>query len=107
VLTLLAHPLTMLAQTPVLAHAMTSNVWELLALVGPFGIVFGAGVLLVIGPIVRSQGERYQHREIRPEEVRPHTNGTSKSTASLPRQDSAEGHGGVVAAPARGDESRN
>ena len=58
-----------------LLHAQTTDVWELLALVGPFTVVFGAGILLVIMPIVRAQGERYQHREHRPEEGEASRNG--------------------------------
>jgi hypothetical protein len=97
----------MLGQAAILAHPLTSNVWELLALVGPFGLVFGLGAILVIGPIVRSQGERYQHREIKPEEVRPHTNGTSKAQAAHKQQDPDRSKGGVVAAPGRRDENSN
>jgi len=58
-----------------LLHAQTTDVWELLALVGPFTIVFGAGVLLVIMPIVRTQGERYEHRELQAEAGKKTVNG--------------------------------
>jgi hypothetical protein len=58
-----------------LLHAQTADVWELLALVGPFTIVLGAGVVLVIVPIVRAQGERYEHRELRPDETEASRNG--------------------------------
>jgi hypothetical protein len=58
-----------------LLHAQTTDVWELLALVGPFAIVFGAGAVLVIIPIVRSQGERYQHRELGADDVESSRNG--------------------------------
>lgn len=102
-LALLALPLTMVAETPILAHAMITDVWSMLALVGPFGILFGLGAILVIGPIVKTQGERYQHREITPE-VKPHTNGTSKVATAL-RQESVHREGEVVAV--RGDETRN
>ena len=106
-LALIGLPLTALAQAGILAHPLTSNVWELLALVGPFGVVFGLGAILVIGPIIRAQGERYQHREIKPEEVKPHTNGTSKVATTLRQQDSAHREGEAVAGPARRDETRN
>jgi hypothetical protein len=43
----------------ILAHTMAQSTLELLALVGPFAIVFGAGAVLVVGPVIRSQGERY------------------------------------------------
>jgi hypothetical protein len=43
----------------VLAHTMAQSTVELLALIGPFALVFGAGAVLVIGPVVKSQGERY------------------------------------------------
>jgi len=59
------------------AHTSVQNVFELLALLGPFAIVFGAGAVLIIGPIVRSQGERYQHQAIRGDEKPQHTNGNS------------------------------
>ena len=62
----------------VLAHSMAQSIWEMLALIGPFAIVFGAGAVLVIGPIVRTQGERYQHRPIRGDETTPPTNGCTK-----------------------------
>jgi hypothetical protein len=60
-----------------LAHSMAQSTFELLALLGPFAIVFGAGVLLVIGPIIRSGGEKYQHHPIRGDEKPLHTNGNS------------------------------
>jgi hypothetical protein len=62
-----------------LLHAQTADVWELLALVGPFTVVFGAGAVLVILPIVRAQGERYEHRELRADEVEPSRNGNRES----------------------------
>ena len=43
----------------VLAHSMAQSTLELLALIGPFAIIFGAGAVLVIGPVVRGQGECY------------------------------------------------
>lgn len=58
-----------------LLHAQTTDVWELLALVGPFTIVFAAGAVLVIIPIVRTQGERYQHRELDAGDVEASRNG--------------------------------
>jgi hypothetical protein len=48
----------------ILAHTMAQSSLELLALIGPFAVVFGAGAVLVIGPVVRSQGERYVQRPI-------------------------------------------
>jgi hypothetical protein len=62
----------------ILAHSMMQSVWEMLALIGPFAIVFGAGAVLIIGPIVRHGGERYQHHPIRGDEKPPHTNGSTK-----------------------------
>ena len=61
----------------ILAHSMAQSIWEMLALIGPFAIVFGAGAVLVIGPIVRNQGERYQHHPIRGDEAAPPTNGSA------------------------------
>ena len=74
----------------ILLHAPTSDPWELIALVGPFAIVFGAGLVLVIIPIVRAGGERYQHREYRAEEGRGSRNGNgsaSPNDARAPKQD--------------------
>jgi hypothetical protein len=68
----------MILARAILAHSMAQSVWEMLALIGPFAIVFGAGAVLVIGPIVRNQGERYQHRPIRGDEAPPPTNGSAK-----------------------------
>jgi hypothetical protein len=46
-----------------LAHTMAQSTLELLALIGPFAVIFGAGAVLVLGPVVRSGGERYtDHR---------------------------------------------
>ena len=59
------------------AHSMAQSTLELLALLGPFAIIFGAGAVLVIGPMVRSGGDRYQHHAIRGDEKPPHTNGNS------------------------------
>jgi hypothetical protein len=66
------HAMTLAAQY---IHTVTQDPWELLALVGPFGAVFGAGVILVIIPIVRAGGDRYQHRELRGDEEKPYSNG--------------------------------
>jgi hypothetical protein len=100
----LAH-LTVLAQMTILAHPMTSDVWELLALIGPFGIIFGAGVLLVIGPIIRSQGDRYRHKEVTPDKRTP-TNGTHRSPRpSRSAERSARQDGGEVVGARREDSS--
>ena len=60
------------------AHTSVQSLFELLALLGPFAIVFGAGAVLVIGPIIKSGGERYQHQAIRGDEKPQHTNGSTK-----------------------------
>lgn len=46
----------------ILGHTMAQSTVELLALIGPFALLFGMGSVLVINPIVKSQGERYEHR---------------------------------------------
>jgi hypothetical protein len=46
----------------VLGHTMAQSTVELLALIGPFALLFGLGTVLVINPIVKSEGERYQQR---------------------------------------------
>ena len=56
-------------------HLQTSDPWEIIALIGPFAIVFGAGIVLVIIPIVRSGGERYEHIEYRADEKQTARNG--------------------------------
>jgi hypothetical protein len=63
-----------------LAHSMAQSTLELLALIGPFAVVFGAGAILVIGPIIRSQGDKYQHQPIRGDENPAHTNGSNGHT---------------------------
>jgi hypothetical protein len=50
-------------------HSMAQSVMELLALIGPAAIIFGAGAVLVIIPIVHSGGERYQHEEYHAQEA--------------------------------------
>jgi len=36
---------------------------DLIALIGPVAVIFGVGAFLVIMPIVRLGGDRYQHEE--------------------------------------------
>jgi hypothetical protein len=48
----------------ILAHTMAQSTLELLALIGPFALLFGAGTVLVIGPVIRSQGEAYAQQPI-------------------------------------------
>jgi hypothetical protein len=43
----------------VLAHTMAQSTIELLALIGPFALVFGAGAVLVVRPVIKAGGERY------------------------------------------------
>jgi hypothetical protein len=43
----------------VLAHTMAQSTLELLALIGPFAVIFGAGAVLVIGPVIRDGQNRY------------------------------------------------
>jgi hypothetical protein len=76
----------------ILAHSMAQSTFELLALLGPFAIVFGAGALLVIGPIIRTQGDRYQHQPIRGDEKPASTNGhsTKPSRAAASSQPTEE-----------------
>jgi hypothetical protein len=62
----------------VFLHLQATDVWELVALIGPFAVVFAAGVSLIIVPIVRAGGEGYQHREYKAgeEPVRHNGNGS-------------------------------
>ena len=55
----------------VLAHSMAQSTMELLALMGPFAIIFGAGAVLVVGPVVRSGGERYSPHQATATETPP------------------------------------
>jgi hypothetical protein len=72
------------------AHTMAQSIWELLALIGPFAIVFGAGAILVIGPIVKAQGDRYQHQPIRGDEAPAHTNGSTKPSRAAASSEPSE-----------------
>ena len=45
---------------PILAHTMAQSTLELLALMAPIAIIFGIGSVMVLGPVVRAEGERYQ-----------------------------------------------
>lgn len=56
-------------------HTMAQSAMELLALIGPPAVIFGAGTFIVILPIVRSGGERYQHKEYEPHQVGHNGNG--------------------------------
>src|SRR5579883_2002961 len=40
---------------------------ELIAMAGPFAIILGLGIWLIVPPIVNAQGERYLFREYRPD----------------------------------------
>lgn len=59
----------------VFLHVLSSDPLEILALIGPFAVVFGAGIVLIIIPIVRSGGERYEHLEYRVDEKQLTRNG--------------------------------
>jgi hypothetical protein len=89
----------------VLAHSMAQSIWEMLALIGPFAIVFGAGAVLVIGPIVRNQGERYQHRPIRGDETTAPSNGSAKPSRAAASSGSPESQ--VAASTGTPPEERN
>ncbi|HKA12371.1 MAG TPA: hypothetical protein VKI99_18045 [Candidatus Dormibacteraeota bacterium] len=56
-------------------HTMAQSAMELLALIGPPAVIFGAGTFIVIGAIVRSGGERYQHKEYEPHQAGHNGNG--------------------------------
>ncbi|HVS43640.1 MAG TPA: hypothetical protein VMU20_15415 [Candidatus Dormibacteraeota bacterium] len=47
----------------VLAHTMAQSTLELLALIGPFAVIFGAGAVLVIGPVIRDGQNRYSSHQ--------------------------------------------
>jgi len=50
-------------------HTPAQSAMELLALIGPAAVIFGAATFLVFIPIVRAGGERYQHKEYEPHQV--------------------------------------
>jgi len=50
-------------------HTLAQSAMELLALIGPAAVIFGAGTLVVLMPIIRAGGDRYQHEEHVPGEV--------------------------------------
>ncbi len=56
-------------------HTMAQSVLELMALIGPAAVIFGAGLFVVILPIVHAGGERYQHTEFRAHHVGSNGNG--------------------------------
>ena len=56
-------------------HTMAQSVLELAALIGPAAIIFGAGLFVVILPIVRAGGDRYQHVEYKARHVGSNGNG--------------------------------
>jgi hypothetical protein len=63
-------------------HTMAQSVLELLALIGPAAVIFGAGMFVVILPIVRAGGERYQHKEVEPHQVGSNGNGHGPKSGS-------------------------
>jgi len=76
-------------------HTMAQSVMELLALIGPPAVIFGAGTFVIILPIVRAGGERYQHKEVEPHQVG--SNGDSHGSKSGAEQPASK----VSPAPAR------
>jgi hypothetical protein len=88
----------------VLAHTMAQNIWEILALIGPFAIVFGAGAVLIIGPLVRHGGDRYKHHPIRGDEKPQHTNGSTKPSRAAASSDHSEGQVAASSGTAPGED---
>jgi hypothetical protein len=90
----------------ILAHSMAQSTLELLALMGPFAIVFGAGAILVINPIIRSQGDKYQHKPIRGDEKPLQTNGhsTKPSRAAASSEPTEEDQVAASSGTAPGEE---
>jgi len=88
-----------------LAHSMAQSTLELLALIGPFAIVFGAGAVLVIGPIIKSGGEKYQHHPIRGDEEPSHTNGSTKPSRAAASSESTEGRVAASSGTKPGEEN--
>ena len=76
-------------------HTMAQSVMELLALIGPAAVIFGAGTFVIILPIVRAGGERYQHKEVEAHPVG--SNGDSHGSKSGSEQPAKK----VSPAPAR------
>lgn len=70
----------------ILAHTLAQSTFELLALLGPFAIIFGAGAVLVVGPVVRSGGERYSPHQATATETSPaggeHPDGSATADGS-------------------------
>jgi hypothetical protein len=83
---------------------MAQNVWEIMALVGPFAIVFIAGAVLVISPIIRHGGDRYQHHPIRGDEKPPQTNGSTKPSRAAASSESPEGQVAASSGTAPGED---
>jgi len=54
---------------------MAQSVMEVIALIGPAAVIFGAGAFLLIMPIVRSGGDRCQHEEYQAKDVSSNSNG--------------------------------
>jgi hypothetical protein len=88
----------------VLAHTMAQNVWEIMALVGPFAIVFIAGAVLIIGPLIRHGGDRYQHHPIRGDEKPPQTNGSTKPSRAAASSEHSEGQVAASSGTAPGED---
>lgn len=51
----------------ILLHGEVADIWELAALILPFGVIFGVGIFLILMPVVRAQGDRYMYREVKPD----------------------------------------
>jgi hypothetical protein len=86
----------------VLAHTMAQSTVELLALIGPFAIVFGAGAVLVIGPVIKTQGERYTVQPVTPTvtETTARASAAEAPPASLHLSDASAWH------PTQGEEDQ-
>lgn len=70
----------------ILLHGEVADIWELAALILPFGVIFGLGIFLIVMPIVRAQGDRYMYREVKPDKqpAPPNGHGNGHGPTSRP-----------------------
>ena len=66
--------------------------------------ILGIGAVLIIGPLVRHHGERYQHHPIRGDEKPPQTNGSTKPSRAAASSEHSEGQVAASSGTAPGED---
>ncbi|HZU17882.1 MAG TPA: hypothetical protein VFD01_14940 [Candidatus Dormibacteraeota bacterium] len=80
---------------------------ELVAMAGPFAIILGLGIWLILPPIVKAQGERYLFREYVPDARRTGTGPANGNNGANGGRHLEPGHAPAVIEGGRSPASRS